>query len=130
MNELTKIEEILLWAIAELEDEAYGFKIRQHVSAKLGLEKPSDFIAKLGARWHKGRLVMHPAQALETWWDCTNPMPELAGCIAVSERLQALSQDPFYRQFRAKLPALPLRRVKAVHAPMRRFLSPRNDEVE
>ena len=31
------------------------------VSAKLGLEKPSDFIAKLGVRWHKGRLVMHPA---------------------------------------------------------------------
>lgn len=31
------------------------------VSSKLGLDKPSDSIPKLGARWHKGRLVMHPA---------------------------------------------------------------------
>ena len=30
----------------------------------------------------QGRLVMHPSQALETWWDCTNPMPELAGLQA------------------------------------------------
>ena len=27
----------------------------------------------------KGRYNMNPAQALETWWDCTNPMPEIAG---------------------------------------------------
>ncbi len=25
-----------------------------------------------------GKLFMHPSQALETWWDCDNPMPELA----------------------------------------------------
>ena len=31
------------------------------VSAKLGLEKPADSAGKLGVRWHKGRLVMHPA---------------------------------------------------------------------
>lgn len=37
------------------------------VSAKLGLERPEDFASKLGARWHKGRLVMHPADpALQT----------------------------------------------------------------
>jgi PadR family transcriptional regulator, regulatory protein PadR len=38
MQELTKIEEILLWAIAELEDDAYGFRIRRHISARLGLD--------------------------------------------------------------------------------------------
>lgn len=38
MNELTKIEEILLWAIAELEGDAYGFRIRRFVSDKLGLD--------------------------------------------------------------------------------------------
>ena len=38
MKELTKIEEILLWAIAQLEDDAYGFQIRRHVPAKLGLD--------------------------------------------------------------------------------------------
>ena len=31
------------------------------VSAKLGLEKPTDFGGKLGARWHKGKVVLHPA---------------------------------------------------------------------
>jgi len=31
------------------------------VSARLGLEKPADSVPKLGVRWHKGRLVMHPA---------------------------------------------------------------------
>lgn len=37
------------------------------VSAKLGLEKPDNFIGKLGARWHKGKLVLHPADpALQT----------------------------------------------------------------
>lgn len=28
---------------------------------KLGLEKPHASAGKLGARWHKGKLVMHPA---------------------------------------------------------------------
>jgi alpha-L-fucosidase 2 len=34
-----------------------------------------------------GKLYMHPAQALETWWDCVNPMPELAGLHATTQRL-------------------------------------------
>ena len=37
-----------------------------------------------------GKLVMHPSQACETWWDCTNPMPELAGLHAATDRLLAL----------------------------------------
>jgi hypothetical protein len=28
---------------------------------KLGLEKPDSVVELLGARWHKGKLVMHPA---------------------------------------------------------------------
>jgi hypothetical protein len=30
---------------------------------KLGLEKPGSVVEKLGARWHGGRLVLHPADA-------------------------------------------------------------------
>ncbi|MBM3860838.1 MAG: LamG domain-containing protein [Verrucomicrobia bacterium] len=98
-----------------------------------------------------GKLVMHPSQALETWWDCTNPMPEVAGCIAVCERLQALATEAagtaaatprvgvvasvsdaraFCQQFRAKLPALPLRDVdgKKALAPAERFEMKRNSE--
>jgi hypothetical protein len=80
-----------------------------------------------------GKLVMHPAQALETWWDCTNAMPEVAGCIAVADRLLALpgkSEEPFLKQFRAKLPALPLRDVngKKALAPAEKYASKHNSE--
>src|SRR5688572_14450229 len=44
--------------------------IEQTVEAavkKLGLEKPDSIVEKLGIRWHKGKLVMHPADpALQT----------------------------------------------------------------
>lgn len=34
---------------------------------KLGLEKPDAVVSQLGARWHNGRLVLHPADpALQT----------------------------------------------------------------
>jgi len=66
----------------------------------------------------QGLLVMHPSQALETWWHCTNAMPELAGCIAVTERLLELprqlapaAEREFWRRLRSKLPPIPLRRV-------------------
>ena len=36
MKDLTKIEEILLLAIWKLQDEAYGVKIRKHVSECIG----------------------------------------------------------------------------------------------
>src|SRR2546421_6502963 len=40
--------------------------VQQTVDAtiqKLGLEKPDLLVEKLGLRWHKGRIVMHPADA-------------------------------------------------------------------
>jgi hypothetical protein len=68
-----------------------------------------------------GKLVMHPSQALETWWECTNAMPEVAGCLAVTERLLLLSETPssdraFLQRFHAKLPPLPLRTVDGKQA--------------
>jgi hypothetical protein len=67
----------------------------------------------------EGKLVMHPSQALETWWHCTNAMPELAGCIAVTERLLELpvglapaADRELWQSLRAKLPPIPLRDVK------------------
>lgn len=65
-----------------------------------------------------GQLVFHPSQALETWWHCTNATPEVAGCIAVTERLLGLPGDlvsaaerAHWLRFKAKLPPVPLRRV-------------------
>ena len=40
----------------------------------------------------QGQLVFHPSQALETWWDCTNAMPEIAGLHAVTGKLLALPE--------------------------------------
>lgn len=85
----------------------------------------------------QGKLVMHPSQALETWWECTNPMPELAGCMAVTERLLSLASDAapvaereLWQRLRDKLPPLPLREVEGVKAlaPAERFDQKRNIE--
>jgi alpha-L-fucosidase 2 len=66
----------------------------------------------------EGKLVMHPSQALETWWRCTNAAPELAGCFAVSERLLGLPRElapagdrELWLRLRSKLPPIPTREV-------------------
>jgi hypothetical protein len=85
----------------------------------------------------QGKLVMHPSQALETWWRCTNAMPELAGCIAVTERLLALpegltsaSDRDLWQRLRGKLPPIPLREVngKKALAPAELFANKSNVE--
>ena len=85
-----------------------------------------------------GKLFMHPAQALETWWDCVNPMPELAGLHAATARLLALPETTttaderaFWRQLRAKLPDLPTLRTddgKVMLAAAKSFKDKRNIE--
>ncbi len=61
-----------------------------------------------------GKLVMHPAQALETWWECTNPAPEVAGLHATLGRLLALpehlttnAQREAWRTLLRKIPDIP-----------------------
>jgi hypothetical protein len=85
-----------------------------------------------------GRMVIEPAQALETWWECTNPMPEVAGLDAVTQRLLALPatepagapQRALWRRLRARTPALPTRTVDGapVLAPAERFAQKQNVE--
>ncbi len=84
-----------------------------------------------------GKLVMFPSQSAETWWDCTNPMPELAGLHGVTRRLTALPESltneqdrQFWKTFAAKLPEIPVRDTpsgKAL-APATRFENKRNVE--
>jgi hypothetical protein len=91
--------------------------------------------------WYKtgedGKLVMHPSQAAETWWECTNPMPEVAGLRAVTERLLQLpepltlrDQRDSWRKFLEKAPALPRREVDGAEmlAPAERFADKQNIE--
>jgi hypothetical protein len=84
-----------------------------------------------------GKLVMHPSQALETWWDCTNPMPEVAGLHAVIGRLLALPEPllaPAVRAYleglRDRIPPMPVREVDGVRmlAPAERFEEKKNVE--
>jgi len=65
-----------------------------------------------------GKIVMDPSQALETWWDCRNPMPEIAGISAVTERLLELAGDKveageraLWERMKEKMPGLPVREV-------------------
>jgi hypothetical protein len=85
-----------------------------------------------------GKLVMHPSQSLETWWDCVNPMPELAGLHAVTARLLAFPEGlataderAFWKQLQAKLPKLPTTESddgKPMLAPAQKFAAKRNCE--
>ncbi len=84
-----------------------------------------------------GKLIMHPAQALETWWDCTNPMPEVAGLHAVTDRLLSLESElpsaeqiAFWTALKKKVPDLPTREVDGTTmlAPAEQFSDKRNCE--
>lgn len=84
-----------------------------------------------------GKLVMHPAQALETWWECTNPMDPVAGMQAVTDRLLALPErvtSPELRSYwadvKAKIPELPTREYKGetIFAPAEAFDMCKNGE--
>ena len=77
-----------------------------------------------------GKLFMHPSQALETWWDCDNPMPELAGLYAVTGRLLGLPENltteqdrNFWKSLKTRLPEIPLRETPSgtALAPAERF---------
>lgn len=85
----------------------------------------------------QGELVMHPAMACETWWDCTNPMPELAALYVLTQRLLAMpdtlvsaDDKKFYAQLRKKLPPLPTREVGGgeAYAPATKYENKRNTE--
>lgn len=67
----------------------------------------------------QGKLVFWPAQALETWWDCVNPMPEVAGLHALTGRLLSLpgtlvsaEHRAWLQRLQAKLPDLPTRQTQ------------------
>jgi len=85
----------------------------------------------------KGKIVMEPSQALETWWDCRNPMPEIAGILAVTERLLELAgenvsaeEKALWQRLHDKMPDLPTREIegKKMLAPAETFATKSNIE--
>jgi alpha-L-fucosidase 2 len=84
-----------------------------------------------------GRLDMTPSQALETWWQCTNPMPELAGLHYLAKTAKTLPAALVPEDVRAllarlepKLPPLPTRELggERMLAPAERFANKSNVE--
>lgn len=84
-----------------------------------------------------GKLVMHPSQAVETWWDCTNPMPEVAGLRAMSRRILELPEDildqrevSYWQALKQELPEIPTceRSGLRMLAPAEEFDNKRNSE--
>ncbi|MBN2206294.1 MAG: hypothetical protein JW742_02720 [Candidatus Aminicenantes bacterium] len=84
-----------------------------------------------------GRLKLEPSQALETWWDSTNPMSEVAGLHALTRSLNALPPHLASPELRALLerleailPPIPTREVEGLRmlAPAERFAKKSNVE--
>ena len=73
-----------------------------------------EFYAKHYANDASGKLRMKPAQALETWWETENPLPDVAGLRDVLPRLLALKSESIsesdsdkWHALLGRLPALP-----------------------
>ncbi|SVD58993.1 uncharacterized protein METZ01_LOCUS411847, partial [marine metagenome] len=69
-------------------------------------------------RSSQGELRIEPAQALETYWDSVNPMPEIAGLRFVLPKLLVLPADLISHQLREQwtrllleVPELPTRQI-------------------
>ncbi len=84
-----------------------------------------------------GKLVMHPSQAVETWWECTNPMPEVAGLRAMTHRVLELperlitdKERTYWQSANKKLPDIPTREEEGVRmlAPAEKFAQKINIE--
>jgi hypothetical protein len=75
-----------------------------------------DFYDQHYGRDESGKLRIAPAQALETWHDCVNPMPEVAGLrfvlprlLALPEHLTGVAQRKKWVRLERELPEVPLR---------------------
>ena len=96
-----------------------------------------NFFAKYYKVGEGGKLIMHPSQSLETWWDCVNPMPEVGGLHAILDKLLSLPEDKVsqslraqWRTFKSSLPDLPVRMIdgKPAFAPAEKFAQKSNIE--
>ncbi len=85
----------------------------------------------------KGRLKLEPSQSLETWWECTNSLPEVAGLHYLTKELKMLpagalsaAQAKLVDRLIGILPPIPTREVDGLRmlAPAERFAKKQNVE--
>ena len=68
-----------------------------------------------------GKLHMEPSQALETWWHTINPATDVAGLRFCLDQLLSMNagtaeDQTHWRQFRAEIPAVPIRTIEGRQA--------------
>ena len=82
------------------------------------------------SRGEDGKIEFEPAQALETWWKCVNPMPDIAGLkfvlgklLNLPENIASAEQRKTWQRLLDKLPVIPKRRMdgKTILAPAQSF---------
>jgi alpha-L-fucosidase 2 len=85
-----------------------------------------------------GKMVMNPSQALEMWWNCTNPMPEIAGVRSLLRRVKRIDAKLLPAKFQTMcaslgkiIPPIPTRKFgdKIALAPADSFAKRRNREA-
>ncbi|MBN1345569.1 MAG: hypothetical protein JXQ73_22945 [Phycisphaerae bacterium] len=66
----------------------------------------------------RGKILFQPAQALETWHEAVNPLPEIAGLrfclprlLALGENLTTSEQRRVWQRMLSELPPLPMRQA-------------------
>jgi len=79
-------------------------------------------------RGAEGKILFEPAQSLETWWTCTNPLPEIAGLRYVIPRLQQISGTNAWQKTLDDLPPVPFNAEKKCLLPAVEFASKHNSE--
>jgi len=96
-----------------------------------------DFYDNHYDRDEDGKIHFYPAQALETWWDCDNPLPEIAGLKYVIEQLLTLEEKNFtkdqlaaWKHILTELPEIPTRELNGdtILSPARKYADLHNSE--
>ena len=85
------------------------------------LPTADEFLLWWDRHWgrdEKGKLKMFPSYACETYWNCTNPAPDVAGLMWDIDRLLALSDEEIgagrrarWTKFRKAIPAMPMMQI-------------------
>jgi hypothetical protein len=95
----------------------------------------TEILAFFDQHWQRGpdgKILFHPAMSLETWWDATNPLPEIAALRFLLPRLIVLTNDPALKSAWsntfADLPPVPLSADGKRIAPAEKFATKRNVE--
>ena len=77
-----------------------------------------EFYARHYPRQPNGKILFAPAQALETWWECENPMPEVAGLRFVLQQLLSFpagligeARLSAWKKLESELPPVPIRQL-------------------